>query len=333
MLANSTGHLSTRILRVGSTKFLVLKLCRLAAAWTQGTKVFWFFFSRKNLLAFCLLVSACGDLPRPFAGNPGRAALQLSAPPPPKLVVPAPQEGLLPEKDAAAWAHQVTDALVAEEVPAFAEPGRPGEWVLRLSASVQGQSVVPRYELIDPKGGNRGDVTGHPVAEAAWAQADPASLQQAASEAAPQVLAMLRSVDATIKQSDPNSLYNRPARIFFSGVTGAPGDGNNSLARGMRKKIPDTGDQLVDRAAAADFLLRGTVKMTDEPDGQQQVEIHWLVSDASGKVAGDVAQGHDVPKGTLDRFWGDIAGVVTDEAAGGVHEVITNFSGRKKKAV
>ena len=333
MVADSSRSLSKRTRLEKSRQSPVLKSCRVATAYRQGTEVFWFFFSKKNLLASCLLVSACGDLPRPFAGNPGRAALQLSAPPPPKLVVPAPQEGLLPEKDAAVWAHQVTDALVAEEVPAFAEPGRPGEWVLRLSASVQGRSVVPRYELIDPKGGNRGDVTGHPVTEAAWAQADPASLQQAASEAAPQVLAMLRSVDATIKQSDPNSLYNRPARIFFSGVTGAPGDGDASLARGMRKKIPDTGDQLVDRAAAADFLLRGTVRVTDEPDGQQQVEIHWLVSDASGRLAGDVAQGHDVPKGTLDRFWGDIAGVVTDEAAGGVHEVITNFSGRKKKAV
>ncbi len=278
-----------------------------------------------------MLLSACGDLPRPFAGNPGRHAMLLSVPPPSRLVVPTPQNALLPAPDAAAWAHDVAGALVAEEIPAFATTSAPGDWVLQLSATLTGNTVVPTYTLINPKGGHSGDVAGHPVPAAQWAQAAPAAFQDAAVQAAPEVLAMLRSVDATIKQSDPNSLYNRPARIYFTGVTGAPGDGDTSLSRLMRRKIPDTGDQLVDRAGAADFLLRGTVKVTDEPGGAQQVEIHWLVSDRAGKIAGDVAQGHDIPKGTLDHYWGDVAGVVADEAAGGVHEVITNFSGRKKK--
>lgn len=278
-----------------------------------------------------LLLAACGDLPRPFAGNPGRAALALAVPPPPRLIVPPPEGGLLPEPDAAAWAHAVSDALVAAEIPAFPEPAHKGEWILRLSASLQGAQVTPRYTLIDPKGGTKGDVDGAPVPASLWAQAAPAAFQQSATQAAPQIVGLLRSVDASLKQSDPNSLYNRPARIFFSGVTGAPGDGNISLARGMRIRLPDTGDQLVDRADRADFLLRGTVRMTDEPGGQQQVEIHWLVNDRAGHIAGDVAQGHDVAKGTLDHYWGDIAAAVTDEAAGGVHEVITNFSGRRKK--
>ncbi len=281
-------------------------------------------------LMLALLCSGCGDLPRPFAGNPGRNALQLSVPPPPRLDVPTPQQGLLPAQDAALWAHDMADALVEREIPAFATADRPGEWVLRLSASLHGNAVVPSYTLLDPKGASRGDVAGHAVPAALWAQAAPDQLRQSAIEAAPQVLAMLRAVDATIKQSDPNSLYNRPARIFFSGVTGAPGDGDRALARAMRARIPETGDLLVDRAAGADFLLRGTVKITDEPGGAQQVEIHWLVADRAGRTAGDVAQGHDIPHGTLDRYWGDVAGVVADEAAGGVHEVITNFSGRKK---
>ncbi len=296
-----------------------------------GSKSFSVLFSKKGLLA-CLLLAGCGDLPRPFAGNPGRHALQLSAPPPPRLVVPPPQQGLLPAPDAAIWAHDVAEALVAEEIPAYATVGGPGEWVLRLSATLHGNQVVPTYTLLDPKGGNRGDVSGQPVPAAQWAQAAPASFQQASAEVAPQLLGLLRSVDATIKQSDPNSLYNRPARIFFTGVTGAPGDGDSALARLMRRKLPETGDQMVDHPASADFLLRGTVKVTDEPGGQQQVEIHWVVTDTAGRVAGDVAQGHDIPKGTLDHYWGDVASAVTTEAAGGVHEVITNFSGRKAAA-
>ncbi len=282
-------------------------------------------------LSLLLLLSACGDLPRPFAGNPGRNALALSVPPPPRLLVPVPTDGLLPAQDAQIWAHAVTDALVADEIPAFAMPPHKGEWQLHLSASLQGDHVTPRYTLYDPKGGTKGDVYGTPVAAALWAEASLPAFQQSASQAAPQIVDLLRSVDATLKQSDPNSLYNRPAKIYFSGVTGAPGDGNSSLARGMRIRLPDTGDQMVDKADHSDFLLHATVKMTDEPGGQQQVEIHWIVSDRAGHIAGDVAQGHDVAKGTLDHYWGDIAAAVTDEAAGGVHEVITNFSGRKKQ--
>jgi hypothetical protein len=219
---------------------------------------------------------------------------------------------------------------VAEEIPAFAAASHPGEWTLRLSASLDGTQVTPHYKLLDWKGGDRGEVVGHAVPAAIWSQGTPDAFKQAANEAAPQLLALLRSVDASLKQSDPNSLYNRPARIYFSGVTGAPGDGRVTLEAGMRQRIPETGDQLVDRANHADFLMRGTVKITPEPGGQQQVEIHWLVADPAGHIIGDVAQGHDVPNGTLDRHWGDIAAVITDQAADGVHEVITNFSGRRK---
>jgi len=275
-------------------------------------------------------LTGCGDLPRPFAGNPGRAAMALAVPPPPRLIVPTPTGGLLPESDAKVWSEAVTNALVSSEIPAFAATVHPGEWQLRLSASFQDAQVTPKFTLIDPKGRSKGDVIGTPVAAASWTGGSPAVFQASAAQAAPQIVALLRAVDASLKQSDPNSLYNRPARIYFSGVTGAPGDGDAALARGMRIRLPDTGDQLVDQSNTADFLLRGTVKMTDEPGGQQQVEIHWLVSDPAGHLAGDVAQGHDVAKGTLDRYWGDIAGAVTDEAAGGVHEVITNYSGRRK---
>ena len=288
---------------------------------------------RGHLAALFAVVglAACGDLPQPFAGRPGATALRLARPPPPRLAIPAPTNALLPAHDADTLSHAITDALVTEEVPAFAEASHPGDWQLSIVATMQGETVTPRYTLLDPKGGSRGDVTGSPVPAELWAKGDKATIQQEAATAAPQLLTLLRSVDANIKQSDPNSLYNRPARIFFSGVTGAPGDGNQSLARDMRVRLPDTGDLLVSHIESSDFSLKGTVKVTDLPDGQQQVEIHWIVSGPRGEIAGDVAQGKDMPKGTLSGYWGDIAAAITDEAAGGVHEVITNWSGRHKQ--
>jgi hypothetical protein len=283
------------------------------------------------LLALTLL-AGCGDLPQPFAGRPGANALRLATPPPARLVVPPPSGALLSNADAVRLAHETTTALVASELPAFAQPPVPGDWQLKIAATSNGASVQPRFTLYDADGRIKGDIQGQPVSAAAWANGDPAVLHQEAASAAPQIVSLLRAVDATAKQSDPNSLYNRPARLYLAGVTGAPGDGDTSLLYQMRLKLPDTGDLVVKQRDSADFTVRGIVKVTDLPSKQQQVEIHWLVTDANGKEAGDVAQGHDVDHGTLDHYWGDIAAAVATEAAGGVHEVITNWSGRKRNA-
>jgi len=279
-----------------------------------------------------ILLAGCGDLPRPFAGRPGAQALRLATPPPARLVVPTPGDALLADTQAVQLAHDVAGALVAAEVPAFAERPQPGDWQLRLSATLESGQVQLHYALLDAGGHPRGDLAGDRVPASLWAAGDETTLHEAASVAAPQIVGLLRAVDATLKQSDPNSLYNRPARIYLAGVTGARGDGDLSLERQMRTKLPDTGDEVVKRREDADFIVRGVVKITDLPGHrQQQVEIHWLVTDPRGHEAGDVAQGHDIDAGTLDHYWGDIANAVAEEAAGGVHEVITNWSGRKHK--
>ncbi len=286
-----------------------------------------------TVLLSLVLLAGCGDLPRPFQGRPGAQALRLATPPPARLVIPAPGGALLPDPDAAKLAHDVASALIAAEVPAFAAKPQAGDWQLRLTASLAGGQVQPHYALLDAAGHPRGEVTGDRVPASLWAQGDPATLSEAAATAAPQIVGLLRAVDATLKQSDPNSLYNRPARIFLAGVSGAPGDGNLSLLRQMRVKLPDAGDEVVTRQEDADFVVKGIVKITALPGNrQQQVEIHWLVMDPNGREAGDVAQGHDIDAGTLDHYWGDVSVAVADEAAGGVHEVITNWSGRKRKA-
>ena len=281
------------------------------------------------LLALTLL-AACGDLPQPFAGRPGANALRLATPPPARLVVPPPTGALLDNADAVRLAHETATALVTAELPAYVQPAVPGDWELRIAATSTGATVQPRFTLFDADGRIKGDIQGDPVPTAAWANGDPNVLHHEAATAAPQIVSLLRSVDASAKQSDPNSLYNRPARLYLAGVTGAPGDGDTSLLYQMRLKLPDAGAMVVKKRDTADFTVRGIVTVTDLPSKQQQVEIHWLVTDSTGKEAGDVAQGHDVDHGTLDHYWGDIAVAVASEAAGGVHEVITNWSGRKR---
>ncbi len=41
---------------------------------------------------------------------------------------------------------------------------------------------------------------------------------------------------------------------------------------------------------------------------------------------------NEVPPGSLDSYWGEVAVVVATEAAGGVHEVVLQASGRASNA-
>lgn len=277
-----------------------------------------------------LLVSACGSLPQPYFGQPGAAARRLSQPPPSRLAVMPSREALLPDDDAAAWASAVADALAALEIPAVPS-GRDNvrDWRLVLSAERRDAAVVPSYAVLNPDGVKQGVSEGRPVALQDWADANPATLKLAAAEAAPDINALLTRIEAARQQSDPNSLVNRPARIAFSGVTGAPGDGNASLPAQMRTRLAGFGMVVQDTEKDADFSLAGEVKVAPGAAGTQRVEIQWIVADATGTERGRILQLNEVPPGTLDRFWGDVAAVVADEAAGGVRDVVTAQSGRR----
>src|SRR4029077_9788837 len=64
--------------------------------------------------------------------------------------------------------------------------------------------------------------------------------------------------------------------------------------------------------------------------GQQRVEIQWSVrAAASGDERGKVVQLNEIPAGSLDHYWADVAVVVATEAAGGINDVILRQSGRE----
>ena len=281
-------------------------------------------------LSLAALLAGCGDLPQPFLGHPGATAQRLSHPPPSRLDVPTPATSMLSDQAASVWSVMAAHALDDQAIPAAASPPRRDDWQLRLSATLHGATVTPSYALLNPKGETQGTTDGTPVPAARWASGDPAMLRAETTASAPRIIALMTSVDAAIRQSDPNSLVNRPARIFFSGVTGAPGDGNTALARQLRLQLPDTGDVVQASARDADFTVRGEVHVVPDPHGTERVEVTWIVVDNEGRESGRVAQLNDVPKGTLDVYWGDVALVVAQQAASGIHDVITNSSGRRK---
>lgn len=287
---------------------------------------------RYGLLALPLALAACGDFPQPMQGHPGRMGAILAHPPPQRLVVPVPGAALLADSSAKLFADDLAQGLAEQTVPAFAQKPQRGDWVLGVTASMSGPEVTPSYTVTDPRGHVQGKETGAPVPSQAWADGDAATLQAEAAAVSPKIAALLSNIDAALKQSDPNSLYNRPPRLDFSAITGAPGDGDTSLAREMRKDIVTTGVVLVDTKVQSDYLLRGVVKKTTVNAQTDHIEITWIVDYANGKEVGRVTQLHDIPKGSLDSYWGDVAVVAAQEAAQGVKEVIDNNIGKKAPA-
>ncbi|HEY0206388.1 MAG TPA: hypothetical protein VGC15_19830 [Acetobacteraceae bacterium] len=287
------------------------------------------------VVAALLALPGCGDLPQPFLGRPGGLASRLSQPPPSRLSIPTPTESLLPDAAATAWAGAIAEALVTEEIPAAANPSRRrGDWALILSAEMRGRDVVPTYTVQNPAGVAQGFSEGAPVPAAEWASGSPAVLKAAAVQAAPGVASLLQKIEAARQLSDPNSLMNRPSRVYFAGVTGAPGDGNTSLATQMQTKLTGLGLVVQDTPRGADFALRGEIKTAVGAKGAMRIELQWVVvnGDEAAAERGRVVQLNEVPPGSLDSYWGDVAVVVATEAATGVRDVILNSGGGRAPA-
>ena len=282
---------------------------------------------RPLIVLLPLLLAACGSLPQPFFGNPGLAGSRLAEPPPSRLAIPSPDQSLLPDAQAHAWAQAVAAALVEQEVPAEASDRRRNrEWTLILAAEMRGADVVPSYTVQNPAGEPQGVSEAPAIPARDWASGNPEVLKAAAAQAAPGITSLLNRIEAARRQSDPNSLLNRPARVYFTGVTGAPGDGNRSLPTQMRAKLAAAGLVVQDTATNADYTLAGEVRTANGANGTVRVELQWIVADAKGE-RGRVVQINEVPPASVNSYWGDVAVAVADEAATGVHDVITNAGG------
>src|ERR1700759_1791870 len=107
-------------------------------------------------LAFLCVLTACGQLPQPFFGNPGASATRLAQPPPSRLAIPSPPQSLLSDSAAEKWAAETANALLAQDVPASHTPARAGDWLLVLSAELRGNTVVPTYTVQNPAGETQG---------------------------------------------------------------------------------------------------------------------------------------------------------------------------------
>jgi len=274
------------------------------------------------LLLPLLALAGCGDLPEPFLGNPGPVGRVLAQPPAPRLAVTTPTNALLPDAGSKALAGDLVQALQAQAVPAVAAEPKGTDWRLVATASLHGPTVVPTFTVVDPQGKDRGHTDGTPVPTADWAAAASGTLRQSATAAAPKIASLLTDIQISLEMANPDSLYNRRAKVDVADVTGAPGDGDVSLTRQMRMRLGLLGPAVQTTSAGADYTVAGHVRAVPLPDDKQRIEIQWVVKNAKGQEVGRVIQLHEIPAGSLSHYWGDVAVVVATEASGGVEDVI-----------
>ncbi len=282
----------------------------------------------RNFLTFLvlpiLLLTACGDLPRSFQGNPGGDAPMLSLPPTARLITSPPTEARLGEDDARYIAENLADTLADRELPVVL--GRPGpeDWRLEISADLRGANVLPTYVIKNAEGEMMGTVEGAPVPTQTWANGGSATMDAAIAAATPKIVSLLAQIEASRRANDPSTMAGRgPTRVAFTGVSGAPGDGNTMLVQKMREFMSRNGLVIQETRTGADWVVSGEVEMAaGENPSQQRVEIQWIVSDTAGNERGRVLQLNEVPSGSLNHYWGDVAYAVASEASGGVRDII-----------
>lgn len=123
-------------------------------------------------------------------------------------------------------------------------------------------------------------------------------------------------------QTVPTFAMSRYPKVRVVNVTGAPGDGNATLTRAMRRALGTSQMILADRADPQAFTVTGTVSLAPPEGAKQRISIKWVVTDPGGQVVGDLEQANNIPAGSLNGPWGGLADVIAMAAGDAVVTLI-----------
>lgn len=105
-------------------------------------------------------------------------------------------------------------------------------------------------------------------------------------------------------------------------VTGAPGDGSQSLSEAIRQELSGRGVALAETPSASTYRVEGSVKVGEAKDSKQPIVIEWVVKDPQGKKLGTVSQRNEIPAGSLDGEWGATAQQAAGAAVQGIVKLL-----------
>lgn len=286
-------------------------------------------------LASAALLPACGQLPRPF--QPEGKAVDLKALAARQTLYVLPASGIGPNGDD--FADALAAALEAQGLQATTN-GDPGNRVVitrgRLDPTGPQAQIALVAEVSEPDGTPLASIaSAQQVPTAAWEASNRELLASLAGGIAADLAYEL--VPAPIEQV---ALPGFPgARVVVLPISGAPGDGADSLPTALRAELEDRDVPLARDPEPQDLLVAGRVEVQPDGPGAERATITWrLLESAAGDAAGNseseaarqeigreigrVAQSNRIPAGQLNGRWGQIARQVADYAADGLLDLI-----------
>lgn len=272
-------------------------------------------------------------LPKPFAHHgpvtenalielPSAGAVQVMLAPslPPEVAAPA----------VAAAVRALTDAGIPASVESLTNSYvLRGEVVVEDPDGGEAETIEIEWRLVSPAGRPIGKIDQRVGgAERGWIGHDPAPLTKAARDAGSQVAAYFerRGPLATVDGATEAAVPGPAPTLYFEGVTGAPGDGNESLARALAYILRQAGAPLAGSPDRASHRLSGRVEATPKGEGISEVSIVWRLADRNGQELGKVSQRNPVKTALIERRWGELAFAVSDAAADGVLDAFATVS-------
>jgi hypothetical protein len=275
-------------------------------------------------LVALLLLAACQPLPHPFAHDTPPPNSPILTPPDSAGIMVEPVAGA-PEPAAHDLAIAMAKALQEDDVPASTNASNRGSYRLSGNATTKeiGEGnllVTVAWEMRDASGASVSRQESQlTLPGASWGQGGRA-LDALARQSAPVLAKMVESTaPAPLAGSDP--------LIAVSAVTGAPGDGGESLAHAMEDALRRANLALAGKAAdKPNFLVQGKVEISPPASGKQQIKISWVLLRPDGGQLGQVQQENAIPAGSLDGSWGLTAYDVANAAAPGIAALIAEVN-------
>ena len=270
-----------------------------------------------GLAAAAFLLAACQPLPHPF--QPEHKPLPATSPGPRTALVVDPLSGE-PEEATRQLAELLASDLRDRGIAAMTESAAANRY--RLQGAILAQRLDGdrlhldvQWQVRDPEGREAGTIQQqHVVPADRWWVADRKILGALAADAASKIDGMLGGVTEILS---PYSV-----KLLIVPVEGAPGDGRVSLTDALKASLLRRDLQLASAEQDGAFVVRGFVRVGQKTRDKERVDVAWILYDSQGREIGKVRLGDNLPKGRLDRRWGEVATLVAEGSADGILQLL-----------